>query len=114
MARRRAAVSSPRRAGSSSASASRASPKRRSRPVTNLIDRLRSSTQLAALLGAQSSSYDIARAMDEGRIVLACPGADGARDRLIANLLVFDLLHAAKGRAADPRRSADAVLRVPR
>ncbi|MGH2904720.1 MAG: hypothetical protein ACRDK7_14220, partial [Solirubrobacteraceae bacterium] len=68
-------------------------------PVTNLIDRLRSSTQLAALLGAQTSSYDIAQAMDQRRIVLACPGAGGARDRLIANLLVFDLLHAAKGRA---------------
>jgi hypothetical protein len=68
-------------------------------PVTNLIDRLRSSTQLAALLGAQSSSYDVARAMSEKKIVLACPGAGGARDKLIANLLVFDLLHAAKGRA---------------
>jgi hypothetical protein len=71
-------------------------------PVTNLIDRLRSSTQLAALLGAQSSSYDIARLMNEGRIVLACPGAGGSNDKLIANLLVFDLLHAAKGRAAIP------------
>ncbi len=71
-------------------------------PVTNLIDRLRSSTQLAALLGAQSTSYDIARAMNTGRIVLACPGAGGARDKLIANLLVFDLLHAAKGRATLP------------
>jgi hypothetical protein len=71
-------------------------------PVTNLIDRLRSSTQLAGLLGAQSSSYDIARLMDEGRIVLACPGAGGANDKLVANLLVFDLLHAAKGRAAIP------------
>ena len=68
-------------------------------PVTNLIDRLRSSTQLAALLGAQTSTYDIARAMNEGKIVLACPGADGARDRLVANLLVFDLLYGAKSRA---------------
>jgi hypothetical protein len=68
-------------------------------PVTNLIDRLRSSTQLAALLGAQSSSYDVAHAMSQQKIVLACPGAGGARDKLIANLLVFDLLHAAKGRA---------------
>jgi hypothetical protein len=71
-------------------------------PVTNLIDRLRSSTQLAALLGARRTTYDIARAMNEGRIVLACPGAGGARDKLIANLLVFDLLHAAKGRAHLP------------
>jgi hypothetical protein len=68
-------------------------------PVTNLIDRLRSSTPLAALLGSPDTSYDIAKAMDDGRIVLACPGAGGARDRLVANLLVFDLLHAAKGRA---------------
>jgi hypothetical protein len=71
-------------------------------PVTNLIDRLRSSTQLAALLGSQQSTYDIAKAMNQGRIVLACPGAGGARDRLVANLLVFDLLHAAKGRAHIP------------
>jgi hypothetical protein len=71
-------------------------------PVTNLIDRLRSSTQLAALLGAQTSTYDIARAMDEQKIVLACPGAGGAKDRLIANLLVYDLLHGAKGRAHMP------------
>lgn len=71
-------------------------------PVTNLIDRLRSSTPLAALLGAQTTSYDIRRAMDQGRIVLACPGTDGARDRLVANLFVFDLLHAAKSRALLP------------
>ena len=71
-------------------------------PVTNLIDRLRSSTQLAALLGSQHTTYDIAKAMSEGRIVLACPGAGGARDRLVANLIVFDLLHAAKGRAHIP------------
>ena len=71
-------------------------------PVTNLIDRLRSSTQLAALLGAQTSTYDIARAMNERKIVLACPGADGAKDRLVANLLVFDLLHGAKSRASLP------------
>jgi hypothetical protein len=68
-------------------------------PVTHLVDRLRSSTQLAALLGAQTSTYDIARAMNEKKIVLACPGAGGAKDKLIANLLVFDLLHAAKSRA---------------
>jgi len=71
-------------------------------PVTNLIDRLRSATQLAALLGAQTSTYDIARAMDEQKIVLACPGAGGAKDRLVANLLVYDLLHGAKGRAHMP------------
>lgn len=40
--------------------------------------------------------------MDRGRIVLACPGSGGTRDRLIANLLLFDVLHAAKGRADTP------------
>ena len=40
--------------------------------------------------------------MNEHKIVLACPGADGAKDRLVANLLVFDLLHGAKSRASLP------------
>ncbi len=71
-------------------------------PVTNLIDRLRSSTPLAALLGAQTTTYDIAKAMNEQKIVLACPGAGGARDKLLANLLVYDLLHGAKSRAHIP------------
>lgn len=68
-------------------------------PVTNLIDRLRASTQITALLGQSQSTYRIREAMDHGLIVLACPGSGGTRDRLIANLLVFDLLHAAKARA---------------
>ena len=33
-------------------------------PVTNLLDRLRSSTGVSALLGASRSTYDIRRAMD--------------------------------------------------
>jgi hypothetical protein len=69
-------------------------------PVTNLIDRLRVSPALAALLGSPTSSYDVRRAMDRGQIVLACPGSGSGRDRLIANFLVYDLLHAAKTRAA--------------
>jgi hypothetical protein len=68
-------------------------------PVTNLIDRLRASTPITALLGQSQSSYRVREAMDQGLIVLACPGSGGTRDRLVANLIVFDLLHAAKGRA---------------
>jgi hypothetical protein len=68
-------------------------------PVTNLIDRLRVAPAVAALLGAPASSYDIRAAMDHGLIVLACPGSGSARDRLIANFLVYDVLHAAKTRA---------------
>jgi hypothetical protein len=68
-------------------------------PVTNLIDRLRVSPPAAALLGNPLRTYDVRRAMDQGQIVLVCPGAGSARDRLIANLVVYDVLHAAKTRA---------------
>jgi len=68
--------------------------------VTNIIDRLRAARPVAALLGAPASSYGAARAMRDGLIVLACPGSGSTRDRLIANLLVYDVLHAAKARAA--------------
>jgi hypothetical protein len=71
-------------------------------PVTNLIDRLRVSPPAAALLGNPLRSYDVRRAMDRGQIVLVCPGSGSARDRLIANLVVYDVLHAAKTRADIP------------
>lgn len=69
-------------------------------PVTNMVDRLRASSSITALLGQSRSTYRAREAMDAGKIVLACPGAGGTRDRLVANLLLFDLLHAARGRAA--------------
>lgn len=68
-------------------------------PVTNMIDRLRASSAITALLGQTRTTYRVREAMDEGLIVLACPGAGGTRDRLVANLLVFDLFHAARSRA---------------
>lgn len=68
-------------------------------PVTNLIDRLRASAQTACVLGQPSGGYRAREAMDAGLIVLACPGGGGTRDRLVANFLVYDLLHAAKARA---------------
>lgn len=68
-------------------------------PVTNLIDRLRVSPSVAALLGSPVSTYDVRAAMDGGQIVLACPGSGSVRDRLLANFLVYDLLHQAKTRA---------------
>ncbi len=67
--------------------------------VTNLIDRLRAARPVAAFLGAPLSTYDAARAMRDGLIVLACPGSGSTRDRLMANLLVYDVLHAVKARA---------------
>lgn len=68
-------------------------------PVTNLIDRLRLAPAVAALLGSPTSSYDVRAAMDRGLIVLACPGYGSARDRLMANFFVYDVLHGAKTRA---------------
>jgi hypothetical protein len=77
-------------------------------PVTNLVDRMRASPAIAALFGSPRTGYDIRRAMDEGRIVLACPGQGGLQqNRLVANLLVYDLLHAALTRVdtdAEQRR----------
>jgi hypothetical protein len=68
--------------------------------VTNLLDRLRASRSVAALLGSPVSTYDARRAMANDWIVLACPGSGSTRDRLLANLLVYDVLHAAKARAS--------------
>jgi hypothetical protein len=71
-------------------------------PVTNMVDRLRRAPSIRALLGQSKSTYRVREAMDRGKIVLACPGTGGTRDRLVANLLLFDLLHAARGRADLP------------
>ena len=73
--------------------------------VTNLIDRLRAARPVAAFLGSPISTYDARRAMRDGLIVLACPGSGSTRDRLVANLLVYDVLHAAKARASIPPKA---------
>ncbi len=75
-------------------------------PLTNMVDRLRAFPSTTTLLGQSESTYRVRKAMDEGQIVLVCPGSGGALDRLIANMIVFDLLHSARGRAglAPPRR----------
>ncbi len=71
-------------------------------PLTNMVDRLRASSAATALLGQSESTYRAREAMDRGLIVLACPGSGGNRDRLLANLIVFDLFHAAKSRGELP------------
>jgi hypothetical protein len=74
-------------------------------PVTNLVDRLRTSRATTALFGQSSGTFSVREAMDRGTILLACPGSGGPRERLVAGLLAFDLLHAARSRAAlDPAR----------
>jgi hypothetical protein len=71
-------------------------------PVTNLVDRLRVARPVAALLGQPVSTLDLRAAMDEGKIVLACPGSGGTRDRLLAAFLVYEVLHSIKGRSQMP------------
>jgi hypothetical protein len=70
--------------------------------VTNLIDRLGAARPVTALLGRPVSTYDASRALRDDLIVLACPGPGSTRDRLLANLLVYDVLHAARARASMP------------
>jgi len=72
-------------------------------PVTNLITRLRSSATVAAMFGTSQSTYDIRTAMDEGKVVLACPGG-GEKGPLIANFLVYDVLQALMARGRGVRR----------
>ena len=71
-------------------------------PVTNLIDRLASSSAVKGLLGSSRSSYDIRACMDTGKVVLACPAGTGDKDRLIANFLVYDVLQGALSRKDTP------------
>jgi len=71
-------------------------------PVTNIIDMLRSSPSVAALLGASRSTLDIRRCMDQGAIVLACPAGADDKDRLVANFLVYEVLRAALSRKDTP------------
>ena len=73
--------------------------------VTNLIDRLHAAQPVAALLGRPVSTFDAARALRENLIVLACPGPGSTRDRLLANLLVYDVLHACRARATLPPKA---------
>lgn len=67
-------------------------------PVTNLIDRLRSSASIAGLFGSSRSTYNVRAAMDSGKVVLACPAGTGDKDRLVANFFIYDLLQAALSR----------------
>lgn len=67
-------------------------------PVTNLIDRLRSSPTVAALFGSSRSTYDIRRSMDDGRIVLWSTAGTGAWATLVNCFITYDLFRAAMSR----------------
>ena len=67
-------------------------------PVTNLLDRLRASSGVAALFGSSRSTYDVRAAMDAGAAVLACPAGIGDKDKLVFSLFLFDLFRATLSR----------------
>jgi hypothetical protein len=67
-------------------------------PLTNLVDRMGASRRTAALLGASRSTFSLREAMDRSLIVLFCPGHGGTRERLIANLALFDNYYSARSR----------------
>jgi hypothetical protein len=71
-------------------------------PVTNLLDRLRASSAIAALFGSPRSTYDSRTAMDNGQIVLACTSGTGDKDRLINCFFLYDVMQAALGRITVP------------
>lgn len=71
-------------------------------PITNVIDRLRVAGPVAALFGSPVSTLDMRAAMDSGRVVLVCPGTGSTRDQLVAAILVYEVLHAIRGRAQQP------------
>jgi hypothetical protein len=67
-------------------------------PVTNVIDRLRGSDSIAALLGSSRSTYDLRQAMDDGKIVLVRLRGTGQIDQMMASFVVYDLLRAVLAR----------------
>ncbi len=71
-------------------------------PITNMVDRLRASTPIATFLGQSRCTFEPRQAMDDGLIVLVCPGTGGTRERAVANLIAFGLLHAGRSRADTP------------
>lgn len=71
-------------------------------PITNMVDRLGASTPIATFLGQSRCTFEPRRAMDERQIVLVCPGTGGTRERAVANLIAFGLLHAGRSRADTP------------
>ena len=82
-------------------------------PVTNAVDRMRARRAVAGLFGQSRSTFNLRAALDEGRIVLLCPGGVGDLENLIHALFLFQLFSATLSRrdlAADRRRICHAFL----
>lgn len=66
--------------------------------VTYALDRLENSLSTRAFLGSPQGSYDVRRAMDDGKVVFVAPSGTGEADSLITSLLLFDLFRAGLSR----------------
>ncbi|MQS17532.1 ATP/GTP-binding protein [Streptomyces kaniharaensis] len=71
-------------------------------PVTNPLDRLAANPVTRAFLGSPVGSYDIRRAMDEGKVVWLCLEGTGPSDRLLASMIMQDILRAGLSRRDTP------------
>lgn len=66
--------------------------------VTNILDRLYASISVRAFLGSPRSTYNVRRAMDDGKVVFIAPSGTGEADQLITSLLIFDVFLAGLSR----------------
>lgn len=67
-------------------------------PITNLIDRLWAIQSVRAMLGSSTSTYNLRAAIDTNKIILVRLRGTGETDKLIASLIVYDLMKAVMGR----------------
>ncbi|MDQ6948511.1 MAG: hypothetical protein M3256_20200, partial [Actinomycetota bacterium] len=83
-------------------------------PVTNTLTRLLSSRHIAAMFGQSISTFDMRQSMDDGAIILLCPGGVGEdKTDLIHALFLFELFRATLSRRDIPehrRRACHAFL----
>jgi len=74
-------------------------------PITNIIERLDGIQSVKALLGSSMSTYNLRTAIDSNKIILVRLRGTGETDKLIASLVVYDLMKAVMGRTdIDPEK----------
>ena len=71
-------------------------------PLVSLVDRLRTSRSVAALLGASRPTFHLRQAMDRGGIILLRLRGTGDMDKLVAALMVYAVLEALLSRRDIP------------
>lgn len=71
--------------------------------VLNFLYKIRGIDTVAALLGSSRSSYDLRHAADNRKVVLVRLAGSGMSDKLIASLVVYDLMKAVMSRVDVPK-----------